>query len=340
MTESLISSGSKISVIIPGWNESRNILNCMESLKKQTNKRFNVFMILGGEDTTFIEMAKNSDWEQLIVLDQVGPNKMKAYNAVLGHPELGDILVFSDMDCEFPDDFLELYNDAYANKERNILTGRVRPDPHSRSFVDRYHRNFEEMIAPGSLKIDRSIIGSNFAVRKEFLLNRFGLFDESIAIGTDKAISKRFNEIGEPIYFDPRIIVYTQFFSAGFLKYINQQTRWIRIRLLLNKKSNPKAFRKCIVTLLISWLMCVVIPLSLVFSKHIIANQFILFFWFGFIIIAWLKRYRILRRGREHLLIKDLMGALGLLAIHFGIQILAGFQVISKKHKYRWKSLA
>jgi hypothetical protein len=298
-------------------------------------------MVLGGDDTAYIEKAKKSDWEQLIVLDQVEPNKMKAYNAVLDHSELGHILVFSDMDCEFPENFVELYLEAFTNKEKNIVTGRVRPDPHSERYIDRYHRNFEKMTVPGTLKTDISIVGSNFAVRKKFFLTHYKRFDESIVIGTDKAISRRFKTMGEPVYFDPRIIVYTQFFSGNYTRYIRQQTRWVRIRLLANRKSNPKAYRKSLVTLLFAWLMAAILPLSIFLSNPLISNEILpiwygaLLLWMTLLVKAWLKRVAIFRCGKGTLF-NDLIGALAMLAIHCGIQILASLQLISKKHKYRW----
>lgn len=302
-------------------------------------------MILGGDDSKFIEMVRNSDWAPLIVLDQVEPNKMKAYNVAVNHPGLGDILIFSDIDCEFSEDFLKLYLEAFSDKKKNVITGRIRPDLQCNNFVDRYHRHFEDKIAPKTRKTIKSIVGSNFAVRKIFFFDKFGQFDESIAIGTDHAIAKRINEIGEPIYFDARIIVYTKFFSAGFSKYIKQQTRWIRIRAMGNRKSNPKAFRSSVKALLIPWLMCIIFPLSIFFSKHLLVNSFLwgwytfIFIWIAFLINIWLKKYIILRYGKDGDKVNffnDFIGAWGILSLHFGIQMIASLQLISKRHKFRW----
>jgi len=341
MSTSSAGQGPKISMIIPGWNENQNILNCIKSLKRQTYHNFNIFMILGGQDKKIIEKAKNLGWSQLIVLDQIEPNKMKAYNIAIEHSDLGDILVFSDMDCEFPENFLNLYIDAFADKEKNILTGRVCPDHRGKSFIDRYHRNFEEKIAPKTAKIIKSIVGANFAVRKRFFLNIFDRFDETIAIGTDKAITKRMNEISEPIYFDPAIIVYTKFFSAGLIKYFKQQTRWIRIRVLRNRKSNKKAFRLSLMALLIPWLMCFIFPISILLSKHIFEDRFlwgwyfVIYAWIVLLIHSWLKRYKILR-GVKGKLLDDAMAASCMLMIHYSINMIASLQLLFKKYRFRW----
>jgi len=110
----------KASIILPGWNEKQNILNCIRSLKEQAYHEFNVYMILGGDDTLFIEKAYNFGWDRLIVLDQVEPNKMKAYNIALKHPDLGDILIFSDIDCEFPENFIEQYIESFKDLQKKV----------------------------------------------------------------------------------------------------------------------------------------------------------------------------------------------------------------------------
>lgn len=298
-------------------------------------------MILGGDDRAPIEKVKQANWEHLVVLDQIEPNKMKAYNTALAQPGLGDILIFSDLDCEFPVHFLEQYNNAFADPKKNIITGRVCPDPKANHFIDRYHRHFEAKIAPASPVRTKSIVGSNFAVRKSFFLNAYRRFDESVAIGTDHAIAARFNELGETIYFEPGIKVHTPFFSEGLWPYMQQQSRWVRIRVLGNKDANQKVFRKSLRALLLPWFMAVLIPLSLMVIKLFSAGTFdllwwaLFLFWVVLLAVALSKRYAIFRRGKKNR-INDLIAAGAMLGIHYGIQMLAGFQLISNKHKYRW----
>jgi len=331
----------EISLIIPGWNENQNILNCIESLKKQTYQNFKLFIILGGPDKEIIEKAKNIEWPQLIVLDQTVPNKMKAYNTAIKHPDLGDILVFSDMDCEFPDHFLNLYIDAFTDKKKNIVTGRVCPDRQGKTFIDRYHRNFEAKVAPKTAKTVKSIGGANFAVRKNFLLNRFGLFDETVVIGTDKAISNRMNNIGETIYFEPGIVVYSKYFSAGLVKYLKQQSRWIRINVLGQRNSDNKGFRRSLIALLLPWLMCLIFPIGIAVLKPVFHGRFLwgwyffIFAWIAIFVLSWLKRYKILRYTKGTVM-EDVIAATCMLLIHYSIHMAAGLQLIIKKYRFRW----
>ena len=331
----------KISLIIPGWNESKNVLTCIDSLRKQIYPNFNVIMVLGGQDPISIERVKQLNWDKLIILDQLEPNKMRAYNTALDCPEIGNIILFSDMDCTFPKDFIQRYHEAMCDHNKNIVTGRVCPDQKGESIIDNYHRCLEAKIASKKPTMIQSIMGANFGVRKDFLWNQLGRFDESIGIGTDKAITRRMQEIGEPIYFDPDIIVYTQFFSAGIIKYISQQARWIRIRVLRNKNHNRKSFRLSIMALLIAWLQSIILPIALIFSApvwqtHWDTGWYLLgIIWVILLIHAWRQRYNILRRAKGNPL-KDAGAALVIMLLHYCIRIIASIQLVLNKYRLQW----
>jgi len=341
MEKTSMNSIPKVSIILPGWNEAENIGSCINSIQKQNYDSFNVYMILGGDDTAYVEKARDLKWDRLIVLNQIEPNKMKAYNSVMNQPGLGDILIFSDMDCEFPRDFIACYVDAFKNKNKNIITGRVRPNPSSKGFIDRYHRRFEEKIAPDKQKIIHAVVGANFAMRKSFFFHKVRQFDESVTVGTDHVIAQRFKEIGEPIHFDPRLVVDTQMFSAGIPKYIEQQSRWIRIRVLRNRRTNHKAFRQGIMSLLYAWLMVFIFPLGILLSKFYgiwPVWQILLLIWIALLGMAWKIRFKILRFRKDEnednvSLVKDVAYALCLLPVHYGIRVLSSLQLIFGKDK-------
>lgn len=333
----------KISIIIPGWNEAKNVTSCLTSLKQQTYDNFNVFFVLGGENPAYVDRIRNDSWNRLTILDQQIPNKMRACNSVLHLSELGDVLLFSDMDCEFPKNLLRRYAEAFLDSNKNILTGRVRPISRSRHFVDRYHRCFEETISPKAPKVTTGLMGANFAVRKTFFMERIGMFDESVKVGTDHAIARQFRKIGEPIHFDPNLVVDTQMFTAGIAKYIDQQTRWIKIRIIRNRGRNPKAFRSGIASLAFAWATAIFLPLSLLVTenyRHAAATSLwwtLAVLWGGGLAKAWGERLKILRRrecaeSRHHITI-DMAAAMALVGIHLSLRIVASVQLIVSRGK-------
>ncbi len=329
-----------ISIILPGWNEGCHIEACIASLRNQTYRRFNVLMILGSDNgLDDFDRARQVAWDRLIILKQAEPNKMKACNLALQHPQLGDILVFSDVDCEFPENFLENYAEAFKDSEKKIVTGRVQPIRRKMGVIDRYHLGFDDMFAPRQPKIIHSIVGANFAIQKKFFFEHIKQFDPTVILGTDHVIAQRLRQTGEPIHFDPRIIVYTHFFSAGWRNYIEQQTRWVKIRLLRNHGSNSKAFGRAVKSMGFAWLVTVILPATIVFSKDWLIRPawwVIFLVWLIVVARAWFARWKIIRRPGKNdktinRLLKDSAGALALVMIHYGTQILAGIQLFFGK---------
>ena len=331
----------QISIILPGWNEGPNIDNCIASLKNQTYQGFNVLMIIGSDDGKDFDRAGKVQWDRIILLHQVKPNKMMAYNLALEHPLLGDILVFSDVDCEFPDNYLENYAEVFKDTEKKIVTGRVQPIQCKMGVIDRYHLGFDEMFAPRQPQVIKSIVGANFAIQKAFFFDRLKQFDQTITLGTDHVIAQQLRKTGEPIHFDPRIIVYTQFFSGGWRNYIEQQTRWIKIRVLRNRGSNSKAYGQAVESMGFAWLIGIIWPAAIVLSKGWLrppAWWAIFLVWLFIMVRAWFARWRIIRSpGQKNRkldrLLKDSAGALVLIMIHYGTRIIASIQLFFGKRE-------
>jgi len=155
-------------VILPGWNEKETISKCIASLKRQNYEHFTVCMILGGDEQRYVEQAKEIGWDRLVILDQTRPNKMKAYNQALETLNPGDLLLFSDMDCEFPDNFIASYVECFQDTRINIATGLLYPLKKNSGYLERYHHNQALRQAPKGRQAIHSLVVANFAMRKSF----------------------------------------------------------------------------------------------------------------------------------------------------------------------------
>jgi len=97
-----------ISVIIPIYNEEDVILNCLESLSKQSVKDFEIIVIDDGStDKTFEKMRFSFAIKDVKVLQQkhLGPGAGR--NLGVKHAK-GEILVFVDADMTFDRNFLKM----------------------------------------------------------------------------------------------------------------------------------------------------------------------------------------------------------------------------------------
>ncbi len=96
-----------ISIIIPAYNESKVISNCLESLFKQNYQNFEVIIIDDGseDNTKFKVQSLKLKNKNILLLSQKHQGPAVARNLGASHAK-GDILVFVDADMTFDKDFI------------------------------------------------------------------------------------------------------------------------------------------------------------------------------------------------------------------------------------------
>lgn len=92
----------KISVIIPTFNEEKNIINCILSLHSQTQKDIEIIIIDDGSTDNTLDLIKNL---KVNVHKQNHQGPALARNLGARHAK-GEILVFVDADMEFDKNFV------------------------------------------------------------------------------------------------------------------------------------------------------------------------------------------------------------------------------------------
>lgn len=100
-------NNTKISVVIPTYNEESSILNCLNSLEKQSYKDREVIIVDDGStDETLQLVTQYSRGKPVKVYRQNHKGPGSARNLGAKHSK-GEILVFVDADMTFASDFLE-----------------------------------------------------------------------------------------------------------------------------------------------------------------------------------------------------------------------------------------
>lgn len=98
----------KISVIIPTYNEGKNIINCLESLSAQTYSDFEIIMVDDGSTDNTLNIIDNLQSSipnfQFLKQKHKGPGAARNFGTKKAR---GEILVFVDADMTFDKDFLE-----------------------------------------------------------------------------------------------------------------------------------------------------------------------------------------------------------------------------------------
>ena len=290
------------SIILPGWNERKTLKKTISYLKNQEFEDFNVILILGGEDS-YLEEIEEIKWEKLIVLEQIEPNKSKALNIALKNPNLGEILIFSDIDSYFPPNYINQYVKAFQDPNKNVIAGRAIPFQND-TLLNKYLTKNEERRISNYQENEFSLSGVNFAMRKSFISNTFKYFNEEVKISSDSEINCTLRTHNEKIYLDKSIIVHTDFNADSIFNFLKQQSRWFRNVLVFGKDFTSKGtFIAHLLLSLISWSLYLFIPLFFILSSIFIKLPLISFIFlltwvilFGFL---FQKRFRDLIRN-EH----------------------------------------
>lgn len=112
-----------VSVVIPTLNEEKYLSICLDSLRNQTFKNYEIIISDGGSTDDTRTIAKKYTDKIVIVTNS---NVCKARDAGLRETE-GEIIVGADADTYYPPDHLESIYEEF-NKEENIVavTGRAK----------------------------------------------------------------------------------------------------------------------------------------------------------------------------------------------------------------------
>lgn len=93
----------KISVIIPTFNEEDVIGDCVDSLKQQSYKNFEIIIVDDGSTDKTVNLVKNIDLVKLLRQSHKGPGSARNFGA---SKSKGEILVFVDADMTFDKEFI------------------------------------------------------------------------------------------------------------------------------------------------------------------------------------------------------------------------------------------
>jgi glycosyltransferase involved in cell wall biosynthesis len=93
----------KISVIIPAYNEEKDIINCLNSLKKQSCKNFEIIVVDDGSTDKTLDVIKKFKNVKIIKQNHKGPGSARNLGAKKAK---GEILVFIDADMSFNKNYI------------------------------------------------------------------------------------------------------------------------------------------------------------------------------------------------------------------------------------------
>ncbi|MDS1309934.1 glycosyltransferase [Marinobacter xiaoshiensis] len=168
------------SVIIPAFNEEKDIETCLISLTNQTypKDRFEIIVVDNGSTDKTKEIAATyAD----LVLDKPEGNVGAVRNFGITHAS-GEIIICTDADCVVPPNWIETGVDLLQSNPKHAFGGGLKPRKNAK-WVEKYWI----LNASGCKTQQHALAGSSIFMWKiDFL--RLGAFNENVTSGEDSAL--------------------------------------------------------------------------------------------------------------------------------------------------------
>lgn len=287
----------KCSLIIPAYNSEKRIGFCLDKALDQSVSKDTCEIIVvddGSIDNT-ANIVSKYDSVKLIRQRNHGPAAARNHGA---KEAKGDILIFTDSDCEIDVDFIKnILSQFDANTQIAGVQGRYKTK--QKEFIAQFG---QVEIETRYIKMEQNryidFIGTYAAAYRANVFQKYGGFDTSfpIACGEDVEFSYRLSKDGYKLLFCGEVFVYHQHPST-LKQYL--RTKYYRgfWRVRLHKKHFAKTFNDSYTphSLKIEILISPILPFFMILSYwnvYFWIPTFFIISFFSFSSFAFLKIFR------------------------------------------------
>jgi len=221
-----------ISVVIPVYNESKNIIKCLEAFKNQTiaQDKFEIIIVDGASTDNTIKLASKYDVK---IIQQKTFSIEGARNDGINIAKY-DLIATTDADCIVPEDWLENIVCYFQNNKDCVcqfgqlksLTGKYNILFSITSLITRYNSN---------LNIFHATCGANTAFRKTAFLLCGGY--KTYGVADDLELGLRIKKHGRIQYNPNAFILYStrRIEKRGLVMFVIDSIYYITNALLFKR---------------------------------------------------------------------------------------------------------
>ncbi|OGJ13142.1 hypothetical protein A3K62_02350 [Candidatus Pacearchaeota archaeon RBG_16_35_8] len=225
---------TRISIIVPAYNEEKSISKCLESLIRQTDRDFELVVVNNNSTDRTAEVAKK-------FVKRVYLERKKGYhNAVKRgiNETRGDVVAICDADTIYPRDWIQTAKEEFATHENAVAVyglGTFYDAPKAMKWINE-NVYYGFMLTMAKLGVDVTN-GFNFFIKRKAYLQAGG-YDPKVynSEGLDINLGARLKKIGE-VHFSRKLTADTSFRRVqkeGLFNFIFTNLN-MYARLLMNK---------------------------------------------------------------------------------------------------------
>jgi GT2 family glycosyltransferase len=234
-----LNSAPSVSVIIPTYNGARRIVNCLEALCTQVaGRRAEIIVVDDGSVDNVAEVVSRYPGVRLISQSNAGPAAARNRGAAEAS---GDIILFTDDDCEPGVGWLESMLEPFSNSEVVGVKGvyRTKQKQLMARFVQAEYEDRYRYMARFS-HID--FIDTYSAAFRRARFSEIGGYDTAfpVACAEDVDLSYRMSARGWKMKFQPAATVYHQH-PDSLIPYLKKKFKFAFWRVLAVRKNPSKA---------------------------------------------------------------------------------------------------
>jgi cellulose synthase/poly-beta-1,6-N-acetylglucosamine synthase-like glycosyltransferase len=217
----------KVSVVVPAYNASDTLANCIFALLAQTISRseYEVIVVDDGSTDNTAEVAA---WYDVQLVRQAHRGPAAARNRGL-EVAAGGLILLTDADCRPAPNWIEAMSAPFADPDVAGCKGVYRTD--QREWVARFvQAEYEEKYRGMARAPAIDFVDTYSAGYRRRILQLEGAFNETIAVAEDAELSFRLARRGYKLVFNPNAVVYHQH-ARALGHYLRRKFRYGKWRV-------------------------------------------------------------------------------------------------------------
>ncbi len=162
----------KISIVIPVYNASSTLKECLDAIFTSSYKNFEVVVVSDKSTDNSVEIAKQYKCKIIELDENRGPGFARNRGA---QTAAGDILLFVDSDVIIDKESLNFLSEKFSDNQVNVIQGIYSHKPVYENAITQYQQSFYCYYSwDSNIEYTSSLITNCFAIRRKIFIDLKG----------------------------------------------------------------------------------------------------------------------------------------------------------------------